>query len=112
MAVNAQDLLIQPFKDVIALAVTAAANATASADDETEHGVKVEQMLQSSKSLAREGERALRKVQAVWQSQMVIHGDAFGDRMLKQGVPSSCLKTTHRVLTNGIRLHRKPKAAS
>jgi hypothetical protein len=81
MAVNAEDLLIQPFKDVVALAATAAANATASTSD----SVKAEQMLQSAKSLAREGDRALRKVQTLWETQVATHGDAFRERILKQG---------------------------
>ncbi|KAK0624414.1 hypothetical protein B0T14DRAFT_426326 [Immersiella caudata] len=85
MAVNAEDLLIQPLKDVVALAATAVVNAAASTSGGSEHGVKAEQMLQSAKSLAREGERALRKVQTLWETQATAHGDAFRERILKQG---------------------------
>jgi len=93
MAVNAEDLLIQPFRDVVALAATAVSNAEvsiealtdASTEDEAAHSAKVEQMLHAAKALAREGERALRKVQAVWDSQVTNHGDAFRERILKQG---------------------------
>ncbi|KAK0648067.1 hypothetical protein B0T16DRAFT_455573 [Cercophora newfieldiana] len=85
MAMNAEDLLIQPFRDVVALAATAVANASASAADGTEHSVKSDQMLQAAKSLSREGDRALRKVQTIWETQVTVHGDAFRERILKQG---------------------------
>jgi hypothetical protein len=91
MAVIAEDLLIQPFRDVIALAATASSNAVASAANGPggEHSAEAEQMLQAARSLGREGERALRKVQTVWETQVAIHGDAFRERILKQGVQSS-----------------------
>lgn len=87
MAVIAEDLLIQPFRDVVALAETASSNAVASAANGPggEHSAKAEHMLQASKALGREGERALRKVQSVWESQVANHGDAFRERILKQG---------------------------
>jgi hypothetical protein len=85
MAVNAEDLLIQPFRDVVALAATATSNATIATDEGAKHSAKADQMLQFAKSLEREGERALRKVQAIWNGQVTLHGDAFRERMLKQG---------------------------
>ncbi|KAK4450620.1 hypothetical protein QBC34DRAFT_349384 [Podospora aff. communis PSN243] len=85
MAVNAEDLLIQPFRDVVVLAATAVANATAATEGGPEQIERADQMTQSAKSLAREGERALRKVQTLWETQVATHGDAFRERILKQG---------------------------
>ncbi len=85
MAADAEDLLIQPIRDAIALAASAASNAAAVAED-GEHADKAEQMSQAAKALAREGERALKKVQSIWDSQVMAHGDTFRERILNQGV--------------------------
>lgn len=82
MATDAEELLIQPFRDVVALANTAVSNAAAFANHD---GKKAEQMMKAARSLAREGERGLNKVQTIWKSQLLIHGNVFRDRLLQQG---------------------------
>lgn len=82
MAIDAEDLLIQPFRDVVALANTAVSNAAAIANHDID---KAECMTKAARALAREGERGLNKVQTIWNSQLRIHGDAFRDMLLQQG---------------------------
>jgi hypothetical protein len=74
MAVDAEDLLIRPFRDVVALGSAAAANAANKGDP----------MSRAAQALVREGERALNKVQVVWKDQVAKHGDNFKEAILQQ----------------------------
>lgn len=89
MAVDAEALLIQPFRDVIAVGTTALANAPAHAPPNgpgsSDHA---DRMSRAAQALTREGERALNKVQLVWQAEVDKHGDNFREMMVQQGMPS------------------------
>jgi hypothetical protein len=75
MAVDPEELLLRPLRDVVALGTTAVANASTSHADP---------MLRAAQALVREGERALKKVQLVWNEQVEKHGDAFKQVMVQQ----------------------------
>ncbi|KAK0725860.1 hypothetical protein B0H67DRAFT_571736 [Lasiosphaeris hirsuta] len=81
MTIDAEELLIRPFRDVVSLATVAVANAAAIADEKTETAAR---MAKAARSLVREGERALTKVQAVWDAQVQRHGDAFREMIVQQ----------------------------
>ncbi|KAK4199944.1 hypothetical protein QBC40DRAFT_175104 [Triangularia verruculosa] len=80
MTADAEDLLIRPFRDVVAVATTAAANAASlgphRADD-------ADRMSRAAQALAREAERAIKKLQPVWDDQVQKLGDLF-KRMITQ----------------------------
>jgi hypothetical protein len=44
-------------------------------------------MLKAAQTLVREGERALSKVQLVWNDQVDKYGDSFKEMMVQQGMP-------------------------
>ncbi|KAK3303809.1 uncharacterized protein B0T15DRAFT_402453 [Chaetomium strumarium] len=79
MAVDAEDLLIQPFRDVVAAGAAAVANARN--DGPASH---VDRMARAAQALVREGERALTKVQLVWNDHVARHGDTFRETMVQQ----------------------------
>lgn len=76
MAVDAEELLLRPFQDVVSLGTTAVVNAS------THHA---DPMLRAAQALVREGDRALKKVQSVWNDHVERYGDAFKDMMVQQG---------------------------
>ncbi|KAK4233534.1 hypothetical protein C8A03DRAFT_19410 [Achaetomium macrosporum] len=78
MAVDAEDLLIQPFRDVVAAGAAAVANAGRGPADH------VDRMSRAAQALVREGERALTKVQLVWNDHVARHGDTFRETMVQQ----------------------------
>lgn len=75
MSVNAEHLFIQPLRDVVTAANVALGNVPEGNDD----------MYQAAQALAREGGRALRKVQLLWNELASKHGETFKDMMLQQG---------------------------
>lgn len=79
MAVDAEDLLIRPFRDVVAVGNTALANASTSSSSHADL------MSRAAQALVREGERALNKVQLIWQDRITKHGSGFSDLMVQQG---------------------------
>lgn len=76
MGLDAEALFLQPFGDVVMLANTALVNAEA---DQDSH------MTVAARALLREAERAKRKVEAVWETEVEKHGDAFRTMMVQQG---------------------------
>ncbi|KAK3903624.1 hypothetical protein C8A05DRAFT_43188 [Staphylotrichum tortipilum] len=78
MAVDAEDLLIRPFRDVVAVGNTALTNASASSSSHADI------MSRAAQALVREGERALTKVQLIWQDRITKHGSGFSDMMVQQ----------------------------
>ncbi|KAK0726643.1 hypothetical protein B0T21DRAFT_385829 [Apiosordaria backusii] len=80
MTVDAEELLIRPFRDVVAVGTTAVTNAASlgphRADD-------ADRMSRAAQALVREGERALKKLQPVWDDQVQKLGDLF-KRMITQ----------------------------
>ncbi|KAK4222002.1 hypothetical protein QBC38DRAFT_490875 [Podospora fimiseda] len=82
MGVDPEELLLRPFRDVVTLGTTALANATAVSHDDR-HAVAAD-MAKAAQSLVREGERALKRLQAVWNDHVNKYGDAFKDIMVQQ----------------------------
>ncbi|KAI1872159.1 uncharacterized protein JN550_003878 [Neoarthrinium moseri] len=78
MAVDAEDLIVQPFKELVERGKEAVRNAQDAQDDEADLGI-VNQMLKSASSVVKEGERALQRLQPLWTSQVEKHGQAFLD---------------------------------
>ena len=76
MGLVADALFLQPFGDVVKLANTALVNSEAEQDSH---------MRATSRALLREAERAQRKVEAVWDTEVEKHGDAFRAMMVQQG---------------------------
>ncbi|KAK3991126.1 hypothetical protein QBC44DRAFT_214946, partial [Cladorrhinum sp. PSN332] len=82
MGVDAEELLIRPFRDVVTLGSTAMANAAAVSHDD-QHA-RAADMAKAAQSLVREGERALKRLQAVWNDHVEKYGDAFKEIMVQQ----------------------------
>lgn len=74
MPVDAECFVIHPFQELVKIAKKAAANAEAGQSDDPERSKR---MLKSARSLVKEGERALQKLQPLWDAQVDRHGDAF-----------------------------------
>ncbi|KAL2127593.1 hypothetical protein VTI74DRAFT_10448 [Chaetomium olivicolor] len=82
MAADVEDLLIRPFRDVLAAGTAAAANALTHASQQGPE--RADRMSRAAQALIREGERALTKVQSVWTEQVQQHGDKFREAMVQQ----------------------------
>ena len=76
MGLDAEDLLLRPFGEVVMLANAALINSEAEGGDG---------MTAAARSLLREAERSKRKVEAVWESEVGKHGAAFRTMMVQQG---------------------------
>lgn len=74
MAVDAEELLLQPFRELVERGNEAIQNAKEAGDDEPEIS---KQMLKSATNVVKEGERALQKLEPLWASQVGKYGDAF-----------------------------------
>lgn len=90
MAVDPEDLLIRPFRDVVALGVVAVTNAGTGSAASTSQGGSASPdraacMRKAAQALVREGERALAKVQLVWNDQVAKHGNGFREIIVDQG---------------------------
>ncbi|AEO63789.1 uncharacterized protein THITE_2039753 [Thermothielavioides terrestris NRRL 8126] len=79
MAVDAEELLIRPFRDVVALGAVAVTNAETHASHE--HAGR---MSKAAQAVVREGERALTKVQLVWNDQVARYGNSFRETIVEQ----------------------------
>jgi hypothetical protein len=84
MAVDVEELIIAPFREVVDRGKDAVNNAEAAAhgddDDET-----AKRMAKAGKALVREGERALKRLKPLWDDQVEKHGDIFKTAMGKNG---------------------------
>lgn len=78
MAVDVEELVIEPFLEIVKRGKEAIVNAEASKDEDVVHS---QQVLRSARALVREGERALKRLQPLWDSQVEKHGDAFREAM-------------------------------
>ncbi|KAI1136831.1 hypothetical protein F5Y05DRAFT_88437 [Hypoxylon sp. FL0543] len=93
MAIDVEELLIQPFREVVQRAKEAVANAEAAAvsggdggdgdEDDTDPSDRpdVADMLKAARSLEREGERALQRLLPLWKERVDKYGDAFTESM-------------------------------
>src|SRR5690349_23978946 len=82
MAVDIEELIIAPFREVVKYGKEAVANAEAVADN---GGDISQRMAKAGKAVLREGERALKRLQPLWDDQVEKHGDAFKASMNKNG---------------------------
>ncbi|KAF6830948.1 sh3 domain containing protein [Colletotrichum musicola] len=76
MAVDVEELIIAPFREVVARGKEAAANAEAAREEDP---ALVQQMMKSAQAVSKEGERALKRLQPLWDGQVEKHGDCFKD---------------------------------
>jgi hypothetical protein len=88
MAVDAEELLIRPFRDVVALGAVAVTNAETHASHE--HAGR---MSKAAQAVVREGERALTKVQLVWNDQVARYGNSFRETIVEQGKKGPSLQS-------------------
>ncbi|KAI0598273.1 hypothetical protein F4775DRAFT_556058 [Biscogniauxia sp. FL1348] len=79
MGIDVEELVIQPFREVVERGKEAIANAEASDHDHDAASSGV--MVKSARALVKEGERALQKLTPLWQSQVDKHGDAFKEAL-------------------------------
>ncbi|KAL2015336.1 hypothetical protein VTK56DRAFT_5780 [Thermocarpiscus australiensis] len=85
MVVDAEELLIRPFRDVVALGTAALTNVTTHVPrDGANPTDNVDCMSRAAQALVREGERALKKVQSVWSENVDSYGDRFREAMVQQ----------------------------
>ena len=82
MAIDVEQLILQPFRDVVERGKEAAGNAEFSGEDGSE---VAKAMLKSARTLVREGERALQRLQPLWDERVAQHGDAFVEAMRDNG---------------------------
>lgn len=82
MAIDVEQLILQPFRDVVERGKEAAENAESDGADEA--GV-VKAMQKSARTLVKEGERALQRLQPLWNERLTRDGDAFAETMRDNG---------------------------
>ncbi|KAL1902483.1 hypothetical protein Sste5346_001464 [Sporothrix stenoceras] len=82
MGVDAEELIVRPFREVVERGNEAVQNAEA--DDASADGDTLAEMAKAGRAVVREGERALKRLQPVWDGQVEKYGDAFKDAMLQQ----------------------------
>lgn len=100
MAIDVEELVIQPFREVVERGKDAVSNAEAAARSSgvDENGVNastgqnVTGMLRTAKSLVREGERALQRLVPLWKERVDKYGEAFTETMRQNGeyLPRPC----------------------
>ncbi|KAK7956374.1 uncharacterized protein PG986_005596 [Apiospora aurea] len=88
MPVDAECFVIHPFQELVKIAKEAAANAEA---DKSEDPEQSKCMLKAARGLVKEGERALQKLQPLWDAQIERHGDAFKKGIRDNGKLASFL---------------------
>ncbi|KAI1415520.1 hypothetical protein F5Y13DRAFT_156210 [Hypoxylon sp. FL1857] len=90
MAIDVEELVIQPFREVVDRAKEAVANAEAAGggggggdedDSDPSNSQDVTDMLKAARSLVREGERALQRLLPLWKERVDKYGDAFTETM-------------------------------
>ncbi|KAK4183660.1 hypothetical protein QBC35DRAFT_418480 [Podospora australis] len=81
MGIDEEDLLIRPFRDVVAVGTTAVKSAAALGADRASDA---DRMSRAAQALVREGERALSKIRPVWDDRVQRYGDDFKAMMGQQ----------------------------
>ncbi|KAJ3938710.1 uncharacterized protein N0V96_011442 [Colletotrichum fioriniae] len=76
MAVDVEELILAPFREVVERGEESAKNAHDAQDDDPETS---REMAKSASIIAKEGQRALKRLQPLWNSQFEKHGDVFKD---------------------------------
>jgi hypothetical protein len=82
MAVDAEDLIVQPFEELVERGNEAARNAEDANDADPEQSKK---MLKAAQNVVKEGDRALQKIKPLWLAQVEKHGDAFKEAISENG---------------------------
>ena len=93
MGVDAEELILRPFRDVVDRgtdAITHAEAAAAADVDKDADASLSERMLKASRAVVREGERAVKKIQPIWDGQVEKYGDSFKEAMMEQGMSLFC----------------------
>lgn len=83
MAIDAEELIIRPFREVVERGKEAVVNAGAAAEEDEEVS---QRMGKAANAVVREGERALKRLQPLWDGQVEKYGDAFKEGMAKNGL--------------------------
>jgi hypothetical protein len=79
MAIDAEELLLRPFHDVTARAQDAISNGAVGSDPHSS-------LAKAGQMLLKEGERALSKIQPLWNAHTEKYGSTFGERMIQNGM--------------------------
>lgn len=82
MAIEVEQLIIQPFREVVERGNEALANAEACQADDADLAAR---MTTVSRALVREGERALKRLQPLWQTQIEKYGELFTEPIRDNG---------------------------
>ncbi|RYP18026.1 hypothetical protein DL765_004142 [Monosporascus sp. GIB2] len=90
MVFDVKKLILQPFHEVVERGKEAVANAEA---DGHEPGV-AKLMLKSARALEKEGERALQRLQPLWDGRVAQYGNSFTEAMRDNGENPSVGPTT------------------
>ncbi|KAL1853668.1 hypothetical protein Daus18300_011704 [Diaporthe australafricana] len=78
MGVDAEELILSPFHEVVDRGNEAVANAQSAAEEDAELS---QLMAKAGVAVVREGERALKRLQPLWDGQVDKYGDAFKDSL-------------------------------
>ncbi|RYP91549.1 hypothetical protein DL770_002329 [Monosporascus sp. CRB-9-2] len=82
MVVDVKELILQPFHEVVQRGREAVANAEAGGHEPGVHEPGVAKlMLKSARALEREGERALQRLQPLWDGRVAQYGNSFTEAM-------------------------------
>ena len=84
MAVEIEELILAPFREVVDRGKDAVTNAEAAVEDDTDDET-AKRMAKAGKAIVREGERALKRLQPLWDGQVEKYGDMFKTAMSKNG---------------------------
>ncbi|OHE99506.1 hypothetical protein CORC01_05306 [Colletotrichum orchidophilum] len=76
MAVDVEELILYPFREVVERGEESAKNAHEAHEEEPE---LAREMAKSASAITKEGQRALKRLQPLWDSQIEKHGDNFKD---------------------------------
>jgi hypothetical protein len=88
MAVDVEELVISPFNEVVERGNEALTNAEDAQENDPE---LAKQMQKSAQAVVREGERALKRIQPLWDSHVDRYGDDFKESIRDNGgLPCSC----------------------
>lgn len=82
MAIDAEELVINPFKEVVERGHDVVSNAHGAQDDDLE---LAKQMTKAGQAIVREGERALKRLQPLWDTHVQKYGDQFKEAIRQNG---------------------------
>lgn len=90
MGVDAEVLILGPFREVAERGKEAITNAQDVHDDDAENE-RAKYMLKAAQAVAKEGERALKRLQPLWDGQVGKYGATFTDALIQNGIQYSSL---------------------